>query len=191
MSLPPEDANPYSPPKADVALVQARPDSLPTPPFFAVSTTKLTVMYFCTFSLYQYYWLYKNWAMVKARTGENITPALRTFFAPIFCYSLFTRIRQHEAAAPEAKLAAGPLAVGWILLSYLWNLPEPYFLIAFLALVPLLTVQTAVNDINAVASPGHDPNNRFSPVNWAGIGLGGLFLLLALIGVLTGPPAPR
>lgn len=176
--------NPFSPPKAvvtDVTVVYRHQGT----PFFAVSTRKLAVMFLCTFSLYQYFWLYKNWKIVRDRHGEKLSPVLRTVFAPFFCYSLFSRIRDHEAAPADGKLAAGPLAGVWIVLSLLGNLPEPYFFLGFFALVPLLTVQTAVNDIHAVAAKGHDPNDAFTPFNWLGIVLGSMFFILALVGTFV------
>ncbi|MGH6646982.1 hypothetical protein [Aquabacterium sp.] len=176
-------SNPFSPPKAVVADVPTAPYQQGTP-FFAVSTRKLAVMFLCTFSLYQYFWFYKNWKILRDQQREKLSPVLRTVFAPVFCYALFSRIRRHDAAPADAKLAAGPLSVVWIVLSLLGNLPEPYFFLGFFSLVPLLTVQTVVNDINAVAAKGHDPNNAFSPINWLAIVIGVLFTLLALVGTL-------
>lgn len=174
--------NPFSPPKAAVADVPVayRPQGTP---FFAVSTRKLAVMFLCTFSLYQYFWFYKNWQMVRLRTGEQITPVLRTFFAVFFCHALFSRIRDQGASLGATRLAAGPLAALWIVLALMGNLPEPWFFLGFFSLVPLLTVQTVVNDINQAASPGHDPNDRFSPFNWVAIVIGVLFTAMALIGL--------
>jgi hypothetical protein len=39
-----------------------------------------------------------------------------------------------------------------------------------------------VNRINALASPGHDPNSRFGVWNWIAVIAGGLLLILAVIG---------
>jgi hypothetical protein len=181
----PNDNNPFSPPKAQVADIATAPaQGTGTPLFFAVSTRKLAVMFLCTFSLYQYLWLYQNWKLVRQRTGEKLTPALRTFFAVFFCYALFKRIREQGMATTGTQLAAGSLATLWTVLALLGNLPEPWFFMSFFTLVPLLTVQTVVNDINAVAAPGHAPNNTFSPLNWVAIVIGGLFIGLVLIGLL-------
>lgn len=177
-----DDNNPFSPPKAEVADVATPTHRAGTPPFFAVSTRKLAVMFLCTFGLYQYFWLYRNWKLVRLHTGEKLTPVLRTFFAVFFCYALFKRIRDQGEATQATPLAAGPLAALWIVLALLGNLPEPWFFFGLFSLVPLLTVQTVVNDINAAAAPGHDPNDSFSPLNWLGIVIGALFTGLALIG---------
>jgi len=174
--------NPFTPPKAEVADVPVARHGHQGTPFFAVSTRKLAVMFLCTFSLYQYFWFYRNWKIVRDRHGEKVSPVLRTVFAPFFCYALFSRIREHGAAPADGKLAAGPLSAFWIILSLLGNLPEPYFFLGFFSLVPLMTVQTAVNDINSVAAPGHDPNHEFSPFNRVGIVIGALFTVMAVLG---------
>lgn len=80
--------NPYAPPQAPVADVAEIPDAgADAPPFFPVSRLKLLVMFFSTLGLYQMYWLYKNWKMVRLRTDEkNIMPFWRAFFGVFFFY---------------------------------------------------------------------------------------------------------
>ena len=176
---------PLRPPKAEVIDVVAPVTDSSAPLFFPVSTTKLAVMSLCTLGLYEYYWLYKNWKIVRDRTGENISPFWRTFFSVFFVYQLFDRVRKQGADMPAvASLAAGPLAAGWIVLSLLWKLPDPYWLITFLTIVLMLPVQGAINTLNAAAAPAHDRNDRFAGWNWVAIVLGGLIFVLAIIGTL-------
>jgi hypothetical protein len=182
-------SNPYAPPQAAVADIAAAPASTGAAPvFFAVSTTKLLVLSFCTLGLYQYFWFYKNWRIVRDRSGESISPFWRTFFAVFFCYQLFDRVRKHDPDSPAADLSAGALAAAWIIPTILWRLPDPYWLIVFAAIFALLPVQAAMNAVNRKAVPDHDPNTRFSIWNWVAVALGGPFFLLAVYGTFM--PAP-
>jgi hypothetical protein len=185
--------NPYAPPKAAVADVAAVNDE---PIFFPVSRTKLIVMLVVTLTLYQLVWFYKNWALARRR-GEPVLPLLRAVFAVFFCYSLFDRVRSRAAPA-GVRLPAGLLATAWIVLTLVGNVfdrvvsPEEFpaaFLISlvllFAAASVLVPVQHAVNTINRVEVPDHDPNDRFTAANWLWIVVGGLFVALATLGSLV------
>jgi hypothetical protein len=144
---------------------------------------KLTVLSLCTCSLYELYWFYRNWQLIRARDQSNISPALRALFGVFFCYSCFARIRERGASLGVAPpLAAGALATAWIVTTIMWKLPDPYWLITFLAVVFLLPVQAYANRINSVVAPNHDPNARFSAWNWVAVVLGGGMLILGIIG---------
>lgn len=166
----------------------AATEEVPSAPYFAVSPLKLVVMSFCTLFLYQVYWFYKNWSLVKARERSNIIPAIRSVFAFFFCYSLFSKIRDtaqedHVAVA----LPAGPLAALWIVITLIQMLPAPYWLVSFAAVFVLLPVQIAANHINANVAPAHDRNTRFSAGNIATIVFGGLLVLLSIVGTFLPP----
>jgi hypothetical protein len=153
-----------------------------TPAYFPVSVTKLVVMSLCTLSVYEFYWFYKNWWYVKDREKTRINPVLRAVFRYFTCYFLFSKIRatagQHQI---PVVVPAGPVALGWIVVSLLVRLPEPYFLISLLAVFLLVPVQVAVNRINGRIAPGHDRNSRFTGLNIATIVLGGLFLVAGVL----------
>jgi hypothetical protein len=152
----------YPPGNATAQITEA------APMYFPVSLTKLVVMSFCTFGLYEIYWFYKNWSLINQREDKNIMPALRTFFAGVFCYSFFTRIQETaEAQELPISLASGFLASGWIIFTLLWRLPDPYWLVTFLAVFFLLPVQSAINDINRSTNPQHNPNSCFTGWNIA------------------------
>jgi hypothetical protein len=181
-------ANPYAPPSTEVADVPAQGQTGEAP-FFAVSTTKLLVMSLCTVTIYHVYWFYQNWARIKRRKGVSMLPALRAVFAVFFCYQLFAEVRDYDRrSGNSASLAAGTLAIGWIVSTVFWRLPDPYWLVALGATLFMLPVQSRANAINAVVAPGHDPNFRFTAWNWVAVVLGGAVLLLAIVGTLA-PPA--
>ncbi len=156
---------------------------MPSTAYFPVSLFKLVVMSISTLSLYEIYWFYRNWDLVRAREISNISAVWRSIFAIFFCYALFSRIR-HTARDNniDISLPAGPLAAAWIAVSLMANLPTPWWMITFLAVFFLLPVQAAVNRINAQLSPGHDRNSQFSPVNIAIIFLGGCVVIAGIAG---------
>ena len=179
--------NPYASPESQVLDISPADTAETSAPFFAVSTTKLVVLSFCTLGIYQLYWFYQNWRLIKRRTRENIMPVWRAIFGIFFCYSLFSRVRNHDPQSSAAKLDAGPLAAGWIVLGILARLPEPYWMITFLSVFVLLPVQGAINSINRQEAPDSDPNSRFSAWNWLAVVLGLPMLALMVYATLFIP----
>ena len=47
-----------------------------------------------TLGIYELYWFYKNWKLIKQRTESNIMPFWRAFFGVIFCYSCFREVKE-------------------------------------------------------------------------------------------------
>ena len=177
--------NPYSPPTAIVADATALAAQEAPTPFFAVSIRKLVVLSFCTFGLYEIYWFFKNWQLIKAREGINISPAPRAIFAVFYCYQCFRRIRDFQArASDDSKLAAGRLAFGWIVTTLLHKLPGAYWMISLLAFMFIIPVQMYANEINATNSPGYIRNNRLTGWNWVAVVIGGILIALNIIGML-------
>lgn len=177
------DPNPYAPPVAEVADI--RPTVATVPPFFAVSLFKLLVLSTCTLLLYQLYWFYRNWQLIRMRERSSVSPALRTLFAILFCYACFKRIRKAGVEGGIAPpLQAGLLAAAWTAAVLAQYLPGPGALVSLAAVLILLPVQSQANRINAAVAPGHDRNAGFSVWNWLAIVPGWLLVLLAVIGVM-------
>jgi len=152
-------------------------------PFFPVSVTKLVVLSLCTLGLYELFWFYKNWCLVRERETSNISPFWRAVFGYFFCYAMFRRVRDYPLESLMAPtLPAGLLAAGWIVTTLLWKLPDPYWLICYLAVLFIVPVQVAARRVNETAAPGHDPNAKFTTVNWITIVVGGVLLVLIVVG---------
>jgi hypothetical protein len=176
-----EAFNPYAAPKAAVADA-AVPGVEPV--FFAVTLRKLTLMSIGTLGLYQIYWFYKNWKCVQQHSGDKVSAPIRAVFYPLVSYALFRRVRERAAAAQiEGGLQAGLLAAAVFVLSFLWRLPDPWWLAGLAVFLPMLPVQSSVNEINARLAPQAEPNAGFSGGNIAGMIVGGLVLLLAVVGM--------
>ena len=139
----------------------------------------------CTLGIYELYWAYKNWQRIGAATGEKLSPFWRAFFAPIWGFSLFRRIRDrvtHERAPGDWHPPV--LATCYLLLSASWRLPDPWWLISLASFVPLSPVQQATQRINEQHHVSEDLNSSYSGMNVAAIVLGGILFILAVIGSL-------
>jgi len=156
--------------------------SAPEPPYFAVSTTKLVVMTLCTFGLYEVYWFYKNWSLIKKRDSSELRPFWRAVFSIFFCHGCFKDIQTAADKLGVKTFSADAMAAGWVLASITWRLPDPYWLVSMCSILFMLPVQNAANEINAAAAPGHEPNASFGGWNILGVVAGGLVFVLGLVG---------
>lgn len=127
------------------------------PEYFAIPIARLVGLSVLTFSLYDLYWLYKNWSAVKAADNSDIQPFWRAFFGLFFFHSFLKRFA-HDSEANGLKVAysAGLLATIWIILMLLSNAlgrmslsgAEPNIIllaISFLTFAPMIPVQNAIN----------------------------------------------
>jgi len=176
-----EMTNPCEPEISSVK-VDITPPLLPC--YFTASTFKLSIMSVGTFGLYELYWFYRNWALIKARTGQGISPVWRSAFAPIWAYSCFRHIKN---SAKDNKftesLSIGVLAVIFFILQALWRLPDPLWLVSFLTFVPIIPVNSVAININKKLTPSLEENNKLSASNLTGLAIGVAILLLSLIGL--------
>lgn len=177
--------NPFSPPSAVVADIASPQSEGTLTPFFPISAIKLFVLSICTLGLYQVYWFYKNWKLIKERESSDIFPAPRAIFGVLYCYQCFKKIRDFDSSGSvTTSLAAGPLAAGWIVTTLLHKLPAPYWLVSFFAVGFLIPVQIYINQVNTAVCPNHNHNSHFSFWNWVVVVFGSIIFVLALIGTL-------
>jgi len=160
-----------------------------TPYFFTVSACKLIVMSIFTFNMYSFYWFYKNWKLIKLRTGANILPFWRIFFHYIWVYSCFKQIK---LKAIESKINTKfPLLILSLLyvalaispsLEHLFPtvFPKEFLYIYLLSFIPIIYANKTAVAVNKKFIPEFKNNSRFSVVNWVAIA-GGLLILLAII----------
>jgi hypothetical protein len=157
-------------------------------PYFAVSPLKLAVMSICTLGIYELYWFYMNWRLIRDRERSAIMPFWRAFFGFFFCYQCFSHIlNSARSAGIRTSVTAGSMAAAWILISLTWRLPDPYSVVTFLAFIPMIVIQSVASELNAKVAPGSDTNSRFSGLNIVGIVIGGLIFILAMIGAFMPP----
>ena len=157
------------------------------PLYFAVSPLKMTLMSICTAGLYEFYAIYKHWQVLQRRTGLPISPFWRGFFAPIFVFDLFKRIRE-EAEEAGLLVKWTPSGMGWAFfaISMAWRLPDPYSLVSYLSFIPLLSVQQTVSALHAARAPRAATNSGFTPGNVMTLIIGGLLMAAVVLQAFVG-----
>lgn len=173
-----------------VVAIPAVP-AVPEPPFLFVPTAgyKLAVLSVTSLGIYQFVWLYRSWSRLRERGRADVSPFWRTVFAPFFVFDLCRRVATESGrrGAPPAW-SSTTLGVGFFALSLAWRLPDPWWLVTYLSMVPLLPVLGTVNALNRQRLQPEDSNARLTGTNWAVITVGGLVLCLAVWGTLLPPP---
>jgi hypothetical protein len=144
-----------------------------------------------TFGLYLVYWYYKSWRAVRDFTGKSMSPGWRTvgLFVPIlgvvFVYDLLDDVRQMLLAKGlRPRIAAGWLLVMLIAFGACWRLPEPAWLLAQLAVIPLAIAQHDMNRLWSACVPDRPVRTRLSATEIVVVVLAGIFVLLLAIGFL-------
>ncbi|GAB6197548.1 hypothetical protein [Lysobacter xanthus] len=157
----------------------SQPSSLkPQPEFFPVSVGKLAIMSVCTLGLYQIYWFYWNWRLLKRRENRSLSAPWRSVLGLFFAFPLFRRM-----ARPAGRLgSAVALAcfIAWVGLSLVGYGPMPLAALTFASVLPLLPMQAFANRSNALSTPEHR-NSKLRGWNIVAVVFGGLLVLLNLL----------
>jgi hypothetical protein len=152
-------------------------------PFFSIGLVKFAVMTLGTIGIYPVYWFYKHWKTIRARTGDDIWPIPRAIFAVFFFHELMATVETYATGKNRTVvLQKRGMAVLFFLLNISWRLPDPFWLIGFLYVLPLLYVQHHINQLHAAVAPYTDRNTRIRRWNWLAIVLGLPFMALAIYG---------
>lgn len=151
------------PPVSQSAAPSANKDA---PLFLYIPTSRLIVLSIVTMSLYEAYWVYKNWRYIKERDGLNIRPFWRGWFGIFYCHSLLRRIHEDSEAKTYAQptFSPGSLATGWVVLLIVSNIVgrAPSILASIIAaFIPsFLCLAPVQNYINAVTEK-RNPSQRY------------------------------
>jgi hypothetical protein len=161
--------SPYAPPAADLSGGAGERE----PVYFSVGARKLALMSICTGGLYELYWCYRNWQCIKRNDGSDIWPIARALFAPLFGFALAKSVRDHALALDlPVQLSVTGIGLGYLMLSIMVQLPDPWWLFSVLTFAPLVTIQGAADDVLAATGTANDEYRRFSPWNWVALVLG-------------------
>ena len=154
--IPETDSPPPIPPSAAPSANKV------APLFLYIPTSRLIILSIVSMSLYEAYWIYKNWRYIKERDGLNISPFWRGFFGIFYCHSLLRSIHEDKEARSYQQPTFSPnaLATGWVLLMIFANAVSrapgmaatiiSAFIPSFLCLVP---VQNYVNSVTEKRNP--------------------------------------
>ena len=161
--------------------------------FLYVPVSRLILLSIVSFSIYEAYWVYKNWRYVKERDNLTMRPFWRGWFGIFYCHSLLRRIHEDKEARSVLMPSFSPsgLASGWVVLVILGNLVSrapstsasvvSAFIPSFLCLVP---VQSYINDVTEHRNPGL-PYYRWSSGHIVCLVIGIIIWALLLIGLCT------
>jgi hypothetical protein len=89
-----------------------------------------------------------------------------------------------ESCRNIAAVSAGAMAITYFLLNLSARLPGNWWMLTFLSFVPLLPFNSLArnyNQLNGQRSPDYD---SFGALNWLGIVIGGVLLLLIAVGLM-------
>ncbi|MBE4594647.1 hypothetical protein BOO24_20160 [Vibrio navarrensis] len=164
--------------------------------FYVVSPKKFTVMYIGTLGFYGFYWMYKNWSIYRAASGEKIWPIARAIFFIFFLHSLCSKVTQSESLSSQGDL---PKSLEWdatkyVLLSILGQISDrlseneialPYGFFVSLVLFPfmcqiLYKIQLVINE--SQNDMFGDTNKKLSWLNYVWLSLGGALWLMVIFG---------
>lgn len=107
-----------------------------------------------TLGIYDVYWYYRNWKYLAEFKKLDISPGWRTagLFVPIL--NLFLIYGAHKDYRDLIKeeglnreIYPGLIIVVIIIAGLITNLPDPFWLISFLATIPLAIVQGILNEL--------------------------------------------
>lgn len=197
----------YAPPKADLTKYASSDTADAVPTFYVVSLRKFTVLYIMTFTMYQVFWLFKQWSNYKQQCrlegapDATIWPLPRALFSVFFMHSLFREVAAHAAAKMRAlEWNNGSHATSLVLMliatTVLDRLSDhgigmPYTLILTLLLViaTFFSYRKAQTWINlSCGDPEGAGNSRFTWANYIWIVAGSIAWLLVLTGLIIGDP---
>lgn len=121
------------------------------PKYFTTPPAKFIAMSICTFGLYEAYWSYKNWRIIKDRDGSKIMPFWRAAFFPLWHYSLLSELNKTlESRALSSSAYRGFLAAALFVLNAMWRLPDPYWLVSMLTFLAFLPAQEKPEEMGAI-----------------------------------------
>lgn len=188
----PHDA-PYTPfdEPAPVDEQPLLPAATPEPQYFPVSRLKFICMAVLTFGIYEIYWFYRNWAFVRDRDRVRIRPFWRAVCGPLWLQALIGDINERSGADVITKGQAVGLFLAYIVLSCLWPLPDPYWLVSSLSFLPLLPVVSQIAFLNRECPRALRENSRWGPRNWALTATAGPLVLFVLISTLNVIPSTQ
>lgn len=181
--------NVYAPPLANLDL---QPVAEASDRFYIVATRKMLVLFFLTIGMYQVYWYYKNWALHKRATGEDVWPVPRAIFALFFTHSLYHHIATYDASGKRDDWDYGSYATAMVFLLLASSILTRFSggqvlldIICMSLLIPIgLVMKQAQAEVNArCGDPLGASNSAFTTANYVWCGLGGLFWLLVLVGL--------
>ena len=107
---------------------------------------KFILLSVITFGIYELIWFYRNWKFLKEKNKMNISPFLRAVFAPLFAASIAKHILELlKEKNYQPQYSSTTIGISYFVISALWRLPDPYWLISFFTFLPMIPIVKAMN----------------------------------------------
>lgn len=161
----------------------------PSYPLFAVTTTKLVVMYLLTVGFYGLYWFYKNWKAVKTNDDPEVMPFWRTFFLIFYIKPTFDKVqseatrRGHDFTTYSIPSTVVVIATFYVAYAF----PAPYnFLISLMGFIGLIPANLVAGKLNQSLDKNFHLDGRIRRWNWLAVLLAPLLYFVFLLGSAPG-----
>lgn len=153
---------------------------------YLISQKKFIILSVATLGVYCTWWTYKAWRFFQQKEKTDIMPALRALTNVFFLISLLNKIRSYANEKGYGTTYSSVLLyVGFLLVSLLVQLPDPYWLLAIGSFVFLIAPFEALNFAKRnspdLAVIEQDSFNRRQKVL---VILGGIFWFLVIFGLI-------
>lgn len=146
--------------------------------FFVVTPVRFVCLTFLTAGLYVLFWLYKNWAVLAARSGQKISPSWRTIFIYVTFVNFAQRVRTiNEAAADKVppkyhQLYFIGLMTVFVFLQILSVCFEEGVILSLLSFLPLLPINSYFVRYNQAIIGSASWHTKVTGLEWMLIGVG-------------------
>jgi hypothetical protein len=161
--------------------------------YYNTSLKKVVLLSIFSFSIYDIYWMYRNWKTIKKSSGLDMSPFWRAAFVVFFCYHLFKIMKLSiEQKSVKINHLAGSLATIYILANTCGRISGRYnhwsanilFFVSFISITPLFILQKAVNVYNKSIDQSYVINTKFTKGSIITFVLGGLLWTVFLLGMI-------
>jgi hypothetical protein len=153
--------------------------------YHVVPVWRMVLISVLTSGLYQVYWLYKNWQQIKQADRSDIWPIVRAIFGGITYFMLLSDLNLQTArrSLHESELSAG-IAVGYLLTSMTFRLPDPWSLISVASVVFLVPATKRIWELSPQSA--RDRAGRWALRHTLITLVAVPFWALAIVGMLAG-----
>lgn len=149
--------------------------------YYTHAPLKLAVLSVCTFGLYQWTWFSRNWKAYRRRTGRFVSPFLKTLFAPVLAFGMFSNIAE-TARAHDLDPGYPPvlLAFAFFMLWFVHLIPGHWGLLALGNFMPMLLANNVAINVNRKLYPDMPEDDRLGFGHAVVILVGSAILFLLL-----------
>jgi hypothetical protein len=115
------------------------------PPAESLSSKGLFILLnLCTMGLYSFWFMYKMWRYLGQREERSVLPIVRAVFSIFFFHDLAASMSRLDGQPDPQQKSMNVLYVLGLLLSFL---PDPFWWLSFVSLVPLVRLHVRAADL--------------------------------------------